>query len=67
MSRILKVEPHPLGVLVINASNDRERELLVEGEECCGIGFDELKKISMSTHRVEIDDHRAAECRLIKL
>jgi hypothetical protein len=62
MPYILKVEPHPLGVVVSNEENDRE--LLIDGETCCCMGLKELKQIAATTRRVEIDDERAATCRL---
>jgi len=64
MSYILRVEPHPLGVVV---SNEGDRELLIEGETCCCMNFEELKRIAETTRQVEIADETAAGCRLIRL
>jgi hypothetical protein len=66
MSHTLIVDWHPLGVIVHTEIND-SRELLIEGEECCGISFDRLKLIAESkTHSIEIDDTIAATCRLLQ-
>jgi len=62
MSYMVRVQPHPLGVVVIN--EDNERELLIEGEECCGVGFDELVHIANTTRKVEVDAAQAGKCRL---
>lgn len=64
MPYILKVEIHPLGVVVSN--KDGERELLIDGEECCGLSLEELRRIAETTHRIEIDDEAAASCRLVQ-
>jgi hypothetical protein len=65
MAYILKVEHHPLGVVVSNEANDRE--LLIEGETCCCMGLEELKRIAQTTRQVEIDAATAATCRLFRL
>ncbi|GAB1392937.1 hypothetical protein MASR1M60_11000 [Rhodocyclaceae bacterium] len=59
------VVPHPLGVVI----DDREggRELLIEGEGCCGKTFEQLKQIATSTHEaheLHIDAETASKCRL---
>ena len=59
---MVRVQPHPLGVVVIN--EDNERELLIDGEECCGIGFDEQQHIVATSQKVEIDDAKVGQCRL---
>jgi hypothetical protein len=64
MSHILYVEYHPLGVVVHNEANNRE--LLIEGETCCSISFEELKRIAESTRKVEIDEAQAVSCRLFR-
>jgi hypothetical protein len=65
MSQIFRVQPHPLGVVVID--EDNVRELLIEGESCCGIGFEELQRIAHAGHKFEIDDAMAESCRLKQL
>lgn len=62
MAYTLQVEIHPLGIVVQNEAG--ERELLIEGESCCGIGYDELRQIALTQRRVEIDEADANACRL---
>ena len=66
MTHIFRVQPHPLGVVVIDEDSD-VRELLIEGESCCGLGFDELQRIAHAGRKFEIDDARAESCRLKRL
>jgi hypothetical protein len=65
MSYMMRVLPHPLGVVVINEAN--ERELLIEGEECCGVSFNELQHVAITSRQVEVDDAKADQCRLKQL
>lgn len=62
MGYVLHVEPHPIGVIVRN--DDGMRELLIEGESCCGLDFDELKIIASSTGKIEVDESKLPQCRL---
>jgi hypothetical protein len=62
MAYRLSVELHSLGVVVVNERN--ERELLIEGEQCCGVGFDELKRAAAASRSIEVDDACGATCRL---
>jgi hypothetical protein len=62
MAYVLHVLPHPLGVVVANDNGNRE--LLIEGELCCGIPFDELRIIVAKGGKVEIDEARMQDCRL---
>jgi hypothetical protein len=62
MPYTLYVHSHPLGVVVCNQS--QERELLIDGESCCGVGFDELKRIASTTGQVELEEALAPVCRL---
>lgn len=64
MAYTLRVEVHPLGVVVQN--EDAERELLIEGESCCGVSYAELHRAALTSHRVDIDDAQAEQCRLNK-
>lgn len=64
MAYTLYVEPHPLGIVVCNAVGDRE--LLIDGERCCGVGFETLKQAAFTTRRIEVDEESAANCRLIQ-
>jgi hypothetical protein len=68
-SHILHVDWHPLGVVVtaVTAGTNGAHELLIEGEGCCGVSFDKLKQIAESTsHKIEVDDEKAATCRLFQ-
>lgn len=65
MPYTLHVQPHPLGVVVIN--DEGSRELLIEGEKCCGIPFEELLRIAGDTGLIEISDEKSNCCRLIRL
>ncbi len=56
---------HPIGVVIYN--DDDGRELLSEGEKCCGVPFDELQQIASTTRMVEIDGAKAGTCRLKQL
>jgi hypothetical protein len=58
----INVELHPLGLVVEN--EEGERELLIEGETCCSLSYDELKRIANSTCKFEIDDEKTGKCRL---
>jgi hypothetical protein len=62
MAYVIRVELHPLGVVVQNEAG--QRELLIEGEACCGVPLDELKHIAATTGRIEFDDTKANCCRL---
>lgn len=62
MAYTLQVEIHPLGIVVQN--EEGERELLIEGESCCGIGYAELRQIALTRRCVEIDETAANACRL---
>lgn len=64
MAYTLHVEPHPIGVVVSNKLG--ERELLIEGETCCGLSFEELKRVAETTHEIEFDAERAVNCRLLR-
>lgn len=64
MPYTINVELHPLGLVVEN--QDGERELLIEGETCCNLSYDDLKRIANTTCRFEIEDEISAKCRLIQ-
>ena len=59
------VEYHPLGVVI----DDRHgwRELLIEGEDCCGKTFDQLREIANTDHEFYIDASTALRCKLKRL
>lgn len=62
MAYTLQVEIHPLGIVVQNEAG--ERELLIEGESCCGISYDTLRQIALTQRQVVIDEAEATACRL---
>lgn len=64
MAYTLRVELHPLGIVVQN--EDDERELLIEGESCCGVTYADLHKAALVNQPVTIDDAQAGQCRLNK-
>jgi hypothetical protein len=63
MTYRFRVELHPLGVVVVRKENNR-RELLIPGEECCGVTVEELAKIAMTDGIVEVADEAACKCPL---
>lgn len=58
----LQVESHPLGVVVIYENN--QRELLIEGEVCCGIDFAVMKKAAETQRQITIEDDSSCLKRL---
>lgn len=59
MAYTFRVRLHPLGVIVFRQP-DEQGELLLPGEECCGVSFDELVRIAKTTREVEVADATAA-------
>jgi len=66
MAHFLKVEWHPLGIVVIDEAGGG-RELLIEGESCCGVPYSELRQIATTTRQLEVEDQMALTCRLKRL
>lgn len=64
MAYVLHIIPHPLGVVVSNAFEDRE--LLIEGESCCDIEYRDLLFIADTTGKVEVGEAHAGKCRLLR-
>lgn len=62
MTYRLNVHLHPLGVVVVN--DEGERELLIEGETCCGIGFDDLRRAAADARPIELAASCSDSCRL---
>jgi hypothetical protein len=60
-----EVEPHALGVVVMD--HEGNRELLIEGESCCGIPFEQLQKIAATIGCFEVPKQVAATCRLKRM
>lgn len=59
MSYTLHFELHPLGVIV--QSEDGERELLIPGETCCCLSFEEMTRIAATTRKIVLDEVSFAE------
>lgn len=63
MAHTFMVRPHPLGVVVYERPEVRG-ELLLPGEECCGVPYEELVQLAATGGRVEIADAAAKNCLL---
>lgn len=59
------VRSHPLGVVVFSDPGKRG-ELLLPGETCCGVLYEELERIASTTQRVEVDVSAAHDCPLLR-
>ncbi|HEX8962668.1 MAG TPA: hypothetical protein VF801_06665 [Rhodocyclaceae bacterium] len=55
------VRSHPLGVVVFGEPGQLG-ELLIPGEECCGIGVAELERIARGSGVVTVPDAAADRC-----
>lgn len=55
MAYLFHVRPHPLGVVVSKQPNQLG-ELLIPGEDCCGVGYEELARVAATTGYIEIPD-----------
>lgn len=60
-----RVRPHPLGVVVFETPGELG-ELLIPGEDCCGIGVDELERIARRDGIVTVPEAAAADCPLVR-
>ncbi len=65
MAYKFRVRSHPLGVVVFDHPGQRG-ELLIPGEECCGVSVDELERIARTTGQVEVPDAAAKDCPLLR-
>lgn len=63
MPYTLHVRLHPLGVVVSHGANARG-ELLIRGEACCGVSFEQLERIALTTRQIDVDDAAAKDCPL---
>ncbi|HEX8986616.1 MAG TPA: hypothetical protein VF816_01545 [Rhodocyclaceae bacterium] len=63
MSYVFHVRPHPLGVVVAKRPGVRG-ELLLPGETCCGVDYDQLARIAATTGYVEVPEPASADCPL---
>lgn len=57
------VRRHPLGVIVYPEPGTTG-ELLIPGEHCCGISFEQLERIADTTGTVTVDEAAACNCPL---
>lgn len=55
MPNVLRVRPHPLGV-VVSRQAEKLGELLLPGEKCFGVDYEELARVAETTGYVEIPD-----------
>jgi hypothetical protein len=63
MSYVFHVRPHPLGV-VVSKRPDLRGELLLPGETCCGVQYDQLARIAMTTGYVSVAETASDDCPL---
>lgn len=59
------VRPHALGVVVYSQPATLG-ELLIPGEACCGIPYEELARIAATTGKVEVGSSAAEHCPLLR-
>lgn len=64
MPYTFRVRPHPLGVVVYTRSGELG-ELLIPGESCCGIPFEELTEHARTSREVAVPEDRATDCPLM--
>ncbi len=58
------VRTHPLGVVVYSRP-ELLGELLLPGEKCCGVAYEELVRVAATTGLVEVSDSAAEGCPLV--
>ncbi len=58
------VRTHPLGVVVYSRP-ELLGELLLPGEKCCGVAYEELVRVAATTGLVEVPDSAAEGCPLV--
>jgi hypothetical protein len=63
MSYVFHVRTHPLGV-VVSMRPRQLGELLLPGENCCGVEFDELVRVAETTGYIEVPDGKYEDCPL---
>jgi hypothetical protein len=63
MSYLFHVRSHPLGV-VVSKRPELLGELLLPGEKCCGVEFDELARAAETTGYIEVADNISIDCPL---
>jgi hypothetical protein len=63
MSYRFLVRSHPLGV-VVSRRPELLGELLLPGETCCGVGFEDLARAAETTGYIEVAEHASVDCPL---
>lgn len=63
MPYVFHVRPHPLGV-VVSKGPDLRGELLLPGETYCGVQYDQLARIAMTTGYVRVAETASQDCPL---
>ncbi len=61
MTYQFRVRRHPLGV-VVSREGSTHGELLIAGEECCGVPVEELERIADSSGVVQVADAASCNC-----
>lgn len=59
------VRSHPLGVVVYSRP-EVLGELLLPGEKCCGVAYEELVRVAATTGLVEVPDSEVEDCPLTR-
>lgn len=63
MPYVFHVRLHPLGV-VVSQRPDVRGELLLPGETCCGVDYEQLARIAATTGYMEVPESAAGDCPL---
>lgn len=66
MTYTFQVRRHPLGV-VVYSDPGVVGELLIQGESCCGVAFEELQRLADTTGSVTVDESSACDCPLKRI
>jgi hypothetical protein len=61
MSYVFHVRSHPLGV-VVTRQPEVLGELLLPGEQCCGVEYAELARAAETTGLIEVPDEASQDC-----
>ncbi|MBI4987025.1 MAG: hypothetical protein HZC24_17185 [Rhodocyclales bacterium] len=61
MSHRILVRPHALGVVVFDPASGRS-ELLIPGEACCGVSYEQLEEHARTGSPIEVSDAAASNC-----
>ncbi|MGE5467757.1 MAG: hypothetical protein ACM3Y9_10065 [Ignavibacteria bacterium] len=63
MAYVFRVRPHPLGV-VVSERPETLGELLLPGEKCCGVAFEDLERAAATTGFIEVPEVASGDCPL---